>query len=791
MKYFKDLTTFRVGGKIKNFIEVKSVADIRKAVKFAKNNKLKIFILGGGSDILVSDRDFDGLVIKYTGKKVETKTAGKTVLVTAEAGLGWDELVEQTVKENLQGLECLSGIPGSVGASPIQNIGAYGFELKDNFVSLKAYDLVNNKFVVFDKEACEFGYRESFFKKPDNWQKYLILSVTLALIKNGKPVVRYDSLKKYLDEIKTTSPSLKDVRSAVLTLRSQKLENPDKVANAGSFFKNPIIDKSTLEKLLSDYPEMPNFTFGNDYKLFAGWLIEKAGWKGKSFKNAAVSSKNALVLVNPEGKATSKDILNLSKKIQRDVFSKFGINLEPEVQFIGVDNDINYSDYKKFQHMYPKFIYKNYKWFIKNNNLEIKYTFLVSEKIIFHPKLKFSNISKEKLMLVDKTVMDNLVFNLGLAEIPSYWKATVSPEIIIEAGTLDDYQISWWSNLLEKGMGQFFYENNIDFVSNKLFTIKSARGTNSGRVAKVMSSGLLISVGGGKDSAVTTELLKDLSDAACFSVNPTDATIDVVNQSKVEKLITVERTIDPLLLNLNSGGFLNGHTPFSSLIAFLSVFAAVIYGLKDVALSNERSSDEENTIYLGKKINHQYSKTLEFENNFREYNQMYLSNVNYFSFLRPLYEIQISKIFSGMNKYFPLIRSCNVGQKRNAWCCHCPKCLSTYILLYPFVGKEEILKIFPEDMFMKDNLYGIMESLILEDNVKPFECVGIREELKLALAMSIQAFGKNKLPSLLNKVKSVLGDSNTVIKDNKDILSGWGLNNLGSKYEKHLKQVQK
>lgn len=340
MKYFKDLTTFRIGGKIKNFVEVKSEADIKKAVAFAKKNNLKIFILGGGSDILVSDKEFKGLVIKYIGKNIGIKIQGQKALVMAEAGLNWDDLVANTVKKGLQGLECLSGIPGSVGASPIQNIGAYGFELKDTFVSLKAYDLVNNKFVEFDKKACEFGYRESFFKKPDNWQKYLILSVTLALIKNGKPVVRYDSLKNYLAERQIVNPSINDVRNAVLSLRSQKLENPDKVANAGSFFKNPIIDKNTLEDLLKKYPDIPNFAFGNDYKLFAGWLIEKAGWKGKSFKNAAVSSKNALVLVNPEGKATSKEILSLQNKIQRDVFTKFGINLEAEVQLIGFDRKV-------------------------------------------------------------------------------------------------------------------------------------------------------------------------------------------------------------------------------------------------------------------------------------------------------------------------------------------------------------------------------------------------------------------------------------------------------------------
>lgn len=296
---FKDLTTFRIGGPVKHFFEVKSDKGIIEAGEFAKKNNLKIFILGGGSDILVSDRGFDGIVVKYTGDNIKI---GKDNVVTAQAGLSWDKLVKFSVEHNLQGLESLSGIPGTVGASPIQNIGAYGQEVKDTLLSLRAFEFKSGKFLNFSNEDCEFGYRESFFKKPENWQKYLITSVSFKLT-------------KYED----TDLSLQNIRDEILRVRGEKLEDPKEVGNAGSFFKNPIVEKN---------------------KLSAGFLIEKAGWKGKSYKGAAVSAKNSLILINKSGKANSSDVYELSKKIIEDVKKKFGITLESEVQFIGFQKKV-------------------------------------------------------------------------------------------------------------------------------------------------------------------------------------------------------------------------------------------------------------------------------------------------------------------------------------------------------------------------------------------------------------------------------------------------------------------
>ena len=296
---FKDLTTFKIGGPIKHFFEVKSDKEIIEAGEFAKKNNLKIFILGGGSDILVSDKGFDGIVIKYIGRDIKIE---KDDVVTAQAGLSWDELVKFCVDHNLQGLECMSGIPGTVGASPIQNIGAYGQEVKDTLLSLRAFEFRSGKFINFSKKDCEFGYRESFFKKPKNWQKYLITQISFKLTK-----------------YKETDLSLQNIRDEILRVRGKKLEDPKEVGNAGSFFKNPIVE-------------------GN--KISAGLLIDKAGWKGKSYKGAAVSVKNALILINKSGKASSSDVLKLSKKIIEDVKKKFGITLEPEVQFIGFEKKL-------------------------------------------------------------------------------------------------------------------------------------------------------------------------------------------------------------------------------------------------------------------------------------------------------------------------------------------------------------------------------------------------------------------------------------------------------------------
>jgi len=310
---FKGLTTLKVGGEIKYFREVSSEEELIQAVKFAKENNLPIFILGGGSDIAPSDNYFDGLVIKYTANKIN-RSKNK---ITADAGVKWDDLVKFSVENNLQGMECLSGIPGTVGAAPIQNIGAYGQELSDSFVSLTAYDIENENFKTFDKKQCKFGYRDSIFKSKDYWQKFVIVNITLSLNNYSDPDV-----------------TLQNIRDEILRVRDEKLVNPFDIPNAGSFFKNPIVEKNIKDTLVIQYPEIVAFSFNNEYKISAGWLIEKAGWKGKSLGPVKVSDKHALVLTNPEGKGNFSDIKKLADVIISDVYKKFKIRLEPEVQYI-------------------------------------------------------------------------------------------------------------------------------------------------------------------------------------------------------------------------------------------------------------------------------------------------------------------------------------------------------------------------------------------------------------------------------------------------------------------------
>jgi UDP-N-acetylmuramate dehydrogenase len=244
-------------------------------------------------------------------------------------------LVEESVAKGLQGLECLSGIPGTVGAAPIQNIGAYGQELKDTFVSLEAYDITKEKIVTFSKDDCKFGYRESIFKSQDYWQKYIISSITLKLIKNGKPKADYESLKNYITSENST---LLDVRNSVLKVRAERLEDPNEVANAGSFFKNPIITSDEKAKLESKFPDVKTYPFEDGFKIPAAWLVENAGWKGKTYKNAGVSPKHALILINKTGHASAKEIYELSEQIISDVNKKFGIKLEREVQLINFND---------------------------------------------------------------------------------------------------------------------------------------------------------------------------------------------------------------------------------------------------------------------------------------------------------------------------------------------------------------------------------------------------------------------------------------------------------------------
>lgn len=434
-------------------------------------------------------------------------------------------------------------------------------------------------------------------------------------------------------------------------------------------------------------------------------------------------------------------------------------------------------DLKSLRSKYPVFEYDSFKYDFDESGLNIEFLFK-SEEIEFRPILKF----KEAKPNLEKHIIENFIFHIGLVEMLSYWKAFCSPEIKVSAGCLTAVQVNWWHGLLIHGMGQYFFENNIDFRSENFVSIFSTRPEKVSQLFKSSKNKVIVPLGGGKDSIVTLETLKSDFEAAAFALNPTPAVDQVIKNASIKSTIVVERKLDPKLLELNNQGYLNGHTPFSALIAFLSTFAAALFGYGNIALSNERSSDEANTHFLDSEVNHQYSKTYEFEKMFREYNKQFLSDINYFSYLRPLYEIQIVKIFSEMEKYFQIVKSCNIGQKTNTWCCNCPKCLSTFILMYPFIEREKLVNIFDEDLFENGSLKAMLDNLIDDDKVKPFECVGTREELKIALSMSIQK--TSNLPVLLAYAKEKLSDYHP----NMQVLHDWSDKNfLTEEFMKILK----
>ena len=476
---------------------------------------------------------------------------------------------------------------------------------------------------------------------------------------------------------------------------------------------------------------------------------------------------------------------------------------------------------------YPKFIYKNYSYEISGNprtrassvrgrNLEIFFDFKIEPGIYFQPKVVIENVDKSRLAKIGDRILDNLIFNLGLMEIPSYWKATCSPEIEVKAGPLNQEQIKRWKNLIIDGMGQFFYENKINFRKPNFLNISIINAAGSRRdYAAGSRSDILVPVGSGKDSVVTLETLKKAKkDIQCFSLNPTEAAERITKIAGCRSPIIVQRKIDEKLLKLNRQGFLNGHTPFSAYLAFLSVLVATIFGQKYIAFSNERSSNEGNVKYLGKIINHQWSKSFEFEQKFRNYSKKYLtSGVKYFSFLRPLYEIQIAKLFSKYPKYFNAFLSCNVAYQTASgtklptkkWCGKCSKCLFVFAILYPFVGKKnppsrkatedkELLKIFGKNLFKDKKLLPIMQQLTGERGFKPFECVGTKKESLIAFYLSWKKSRdrvSTKLPFLLRHFeKKILPKYPNIEKESKKLLDSWNnQNNLSKEYEKILKDA--
>ena len=328
----KPFNTFGVDVNAKYFTSVNSINKLKDVLNLKEHsNKL---VLGGGSNMLLT-KNQDSLVIHINlkGKEVVSETED-FVLVKANAGENWHEFVLWCLKNDFGGVENLSLIPGNVGTAPIQNIGAYGVELKDHFVSCEALSIENNTLVTFGKDDCHFDYRNSIFKHEAKG-KYIITSVIFKLTKKKHSLhINYGSIKSQLDYMGITNPTIQNISEAVIAIRESKLPNPKEIGNSGSFFKNPVVPKSHYHTLLQNFEDMPSYQVSEDMvKIPAGWLIEKAGFKGKRFGDYGVHKKQALVLVN-YGNAKGIDILNLSKLIQKTIKRLFGISIEAEVNIL-------------------------------------------------------------------------------------------------------------------------------------------------------------------------------------------------------------------------------------------------------------------------------------------------------------------------------------------------------------------------------------------------------------------------------------------------------------------------
>lgn len=327
------LNTFGIDVNAKYFTSINTVNELIEIKKSEKFKDHELLILGGGSNILFT-KDFNGLVIlnNIKGKEIVDQN-DDSIILKIGAGENWHELVMYCVDNGWGGIENLSLIPGNTGTAPMQNIGAYGVEIKETFVELEALEISSGKIVKFSNSECEFGYRESVFKNKMK-NKYIILNITLELNKNPILNINYGDVKAILETKKIETPTIKDVSNAIISIRQRKLPDPKKIGNSGSFFKNPIIDINLLKLIEGKYPNVVSYKINeNKFKIAAGWMIEKAGWKGKKFNNFGVHENQALVLVN-YGLANGKEIFNLSEKIILDIKEKFGITLEREVNII-------------------------------------------------------------------------------------------------------------------------------------------------------------------------------------------------------------------------------------------------------------------------------------------------------------------------------------------------------------------------------------------------------------------------------------------------------------------------
>ena len=410
--------------------------------------------------------------------------------------------------------------------------------------------------------------------------------------------------------------------------------------------------------------------------------------------------------------------------------------------------------FEELRGKYPVFVYEDFHIETRPDEVRLTFDFSVPGLAAFHPQTRIPTAALPLRSAPDSETARAIVFALGLTEAVSYYKAVCAPVMEIRCGCLTEQQILWWKKLWYHGLGEFFYRNGIQTTEEDFVTVRCRSGEMPVCAGFADAGVRLVPIGGGKDSAVTLSLLREYRDSTFgFTVNDQQARTDTLLAAGLppERMVRTYRTIDPALLELNRQGFLNGHTPFSAIVAFLSMYCAYLLGGRDIILSNEASANE--STVPGTDVNHQYSKSYAFEQDFADYvRAAFALPIRYFSLLRPFNEMQIACRFAALPQYHSVFRSCNAGSKKNVWCCACAKCLFVAVILSPFLEPDALRAIFGEDLTDKESLLPAMRELCGLSAEKPFECIGTVEEVRAAAWMTIrrmQAAGQT-LPCLLD-----------------------------------------
>ena len=426
----------------------------------------------------------------------------------------------------------------------------------------------------------------------------------------------------------------------------------------------------------------------------------------------------------------------------------------------------NQAKYDSLRETFESFIYQDFHYSVENGEFFARFDFVLTpchferseaesrylqHSVEFHPKFCILNRDFYHWDSIPKPLIDNLVFHIGMIELISYWKIACPKKVVIKPFALDEEQIRWWKKLYFNGLGEFFYVNGINTSIDEFMQIESDDLKTSIRPERIgveksptnkdalLYEQTLIPVGGGKDSVVTLELLKNRVPAIPLIINPRGATNECVAAAGFTEGQTaiIKRTLDPTMLKMNAEGYLNGHTPFSALLAFYTILIGFATQSRYIALSNESSANEPTV--PDTEINHQYSKSVAFENDFRDYVSKYIdADIQYFSFLRPLNELQIAKLFSRAKDYYKVFKSCNAGSKTDSWCGRCPKCLFTWLALSPYISRNDLTEIFGKDLLSDNNLRPILDQLDGSVEVKPFECVGTVGEVRACVNRILQ-----------------------------------------------------